>query len=112
MNIPRFYVTDGEGGFAETFVWFEAESLAIGLSKENNKAYMIQEEKHGDYVALFFDGKRYIPATGQICQSCLAPMHEDQAHYSYHLTGQFFCSEKCGIQLGILVNRNRFSEVE
>ena len=105
MNIPKFYVTDGSGGFSETFVWNEAEGICINGSKEDGKVWLIQDEKHGEYVALFFEGKRYIPATGQLCQSCLAPLPDDQAHYAYDLTGQFFCSQKCGIALGVLVNR-------
>jgi hypothetical protein len=104
MKLPRFYVGDGSGGYAELFTWHEAENLAIEESKTEG-VRVIQSEKNGMYVALFFEGERYIPAKGNICECCLAPLPVEQASYVYVLTGHFFCSEKCGIALGVLVNR-------
>lgn len=103
MNNPKqFYVGDGSGGYGDTFEWSEAVELAIEDTEEKNCVRVIESKVTGEIVALFFGGKRYIPASGQICENCHAPLAVEPAHYSYDLTGRFFCSQKCGIELGVL----------
>lgn len=105
QRLNRFFVTDGSGGFDDEMNWMEAERLAKQYSKKDGKAYLIQDGDTHDYVALFFEGERYIKATGQSCQSCGVDMDADKAAMAYELTGQFFCSEPCGVQLGVLMRR-------
>ena len=105
MNNPKqFYVGDGSGGYAVRYEWSEAVEIAIQDTEGSNGVRVIESIKTGEIVALFFGGKRYIPATGQICENCHAPLAVEPAHYSYELTGRFFCSAKCGVELGVLVN--------
>lgn len=102
MKVPKFYVGDGSGGYAETFVWSEAENLAEEESKTEGLRIISQEDTD-NIVALYYEGIRYIPATGAICENCLCQLSTDEAHYAYDLTGHFFCSAKCGVALGVLM---------
>lgn len=102
MIIKQFYVAGITGGYAEVYDWLEAEQLAIEESANGDIRFIVDEDDKS-IVALFYDGQRYIKASGQSCEQCGKSMNADTAHYSYDLTGRFFCSSKCGLELGVLL---------
>ena len=104
MKVKRYNVAGLTGGYAGTFDWLEAEELAREESKDSIR--FIMDEDDNTVVALFYDGERYIKATGRICERCNSAIREDDAHYAYELTGHFFCSAKCGVELGVLTKGN------
>jgi hypothetical protein len=101
--MKKFYVTGITGGYVEKFDWLEAETIAIDESKGSVR-FIMDEDNH--IAALFYDGQRYIKASGQSCEQCGKAMDTDSAHYAYHLTSRFFCSSDCGVKLGVLVKGN------
>lgn len=99
--MKKFYVSNGSGGYAEKFEWLEAEEIARTESKESGEIRLIEDDD--TVVALFHDGERYIKASGQACEQCGKVLDADSAHYAYELTKRFFCSSKCGLELGVLM---------
>jgi hypothetical protein len=40
----------------------------------------------------------------KVCESCGNRLESDDATYSHSLTGRYFCSRQCGVELGLLVD--------
>lgn len=98
-NPKQFYVSDGQGGYAEPFEWIEAEHIAM-IDSEGDKFRLIHDEKQ--VCAIFYNGEEFTRVKGRTCEACGKPLDSDAARYSFDMTQHFFCSSTCGIQLGVL----------
>lgn len=92
---------DKGGGYAEPMDWLTADELARDESQ--NEARIIRDVVNNKIVAIYHNGIMYVATQGRLCEHCGKPLDADTAIYSHGLTGHWFCSEKCGIKLGILV---------
>jgi hypothetical protein len=98
--MKQFTISGLSGGYADLFDWRDA----ISTCKEDSKqgGFRVISDKDQKNVAVFYDGEMFIPVEGNFCESCGNVLDKDDAQLSHGLTGHFFCSRQCGIELGLL----------
>lgn len=102
MKDKIFWVQDSAGsGYAEPMDWIEASSVAIELN-ERIPFVAIYDEVDDKVVAIYHDGQMYVSTGGKVCEHCGKAVSAEQVHYTFVLTDHIFCSQKCGIALGVL----------
>lgn len=100
-NDKVFFVAGLTGGYAEPMSWLEADELATEESKGSLRL-ILDSENNNKVVAIYHDGLMYIAAQGNRCEFCSQPISVESFHYCYSLTGHAFCSQSCGVKLGVL----------
>ena len=102
MNSGKKFDISGEhGGYMELFEWGKAVSICKEDSAKGDGIRIISD-KDQKVVAVFYHGKMFIPVEGNVCEACGSFLDKDDAQLSHGMTGRYFCSRQCGIELGVL----------